>query len=229
MNSEEVGVTKPQPQNPIRQRMRIVFARGDNVRYVGHLDMVRSWERILRRAELPVAFTQGFNPRPRLAFASALPVGCTSDYEVLDVILGEMLGSDDVHHALDQAVPNGISIVEVSEQPYKSPALQTQLTASDFFVAVADESSEQLQSRVQSILDAEHIERQRRRKTYDLRPLILDMWVETGEGSEGIQLGIGMKLAAGQAGTGRPDEVVLALGLKINSAKIHRRKLIFQE
>ena len=103
--------------------------------------------------------------------------------------------------------------------PYSAPALQTQLSASEFFVTVA-EPNEDLHTRVRALLDAPRIERQRRDKTYDLRALILDMWVEDGQG-------IGMKLVAGEAGTGRPDEVVSALGLSITAVKIHRRRLFF--
>lgn len=217
--SEETKTVASEPAT--RQRVRIVFARGDNVRYVGHLDMVRTWERIIRRADLPIAYSEGFNPRPRLTFASALPVGCTSDDEVLDVILSQRLDLSEARKMLDRAMPDGIRVVDVSETPYSAPALQMQLTASEFFVA-ADEALEALRTRVQTLLDAPRIERRRRDKTYDLRALILDMWVEDAP------IGVGMKLLAGEAGTGRPDEVVSALELNITAVKIHRRRLFFE-
>lgn len=208
-----------------RQRVRITFARGDNVRYVGHLDMARTWERIVRRAGLPMAYSEGFNPRPRLSFAAALPVGCTSDQEVLDVILSEPRDPAEIRDRLNQAAPDGITVLDVSEVPYSAPALQTQTRAAEFAVTLLDPiSPEGMRQRVQALLDAESIERTRRDKTYDLRPLILDMSVEV---SETGQVRVGMTLKAEQSGTGRPDEVVAALGVDAAAVRIHRRRLIF--
>ncbi|HEY4690821.1 MAG TPA: TIGR03936 family radical SAM-associated protein [Anaerolineae bacterium] len=208
-----------------RQRVRITFARGENVRYVGHLDMVRTWERILRRADVPMAYSEGFSPHPRLAFAAALPVGCTSDQEVLDVIFSHPCDLADARARLEQAVPAGIHIVDVSEVPYSAPALQTQTRASEFVVTLPpDVSMVEAEARAQSLLDAPSIERTRRDKTYDLRPLILDMWVEPGEDGRAC---IGMTLKAEESGTGRPDEVVAALGWEATAVRIHRRKMIF--
>jgi len=214
-----------QPGHLSRQRVRITFARGENTRYVGHLDIVRTWERIIRRAQLPIAYSEGFNPHPRLTFAAALPVGCTSDQEVLDVILSLACDLADVRRRLDEAVPEGIRVVDVAETPYSAPALQTQTRAAEYtFLPPTDESVEQAQARVQALLDAESIERTRRDKTYDLRPLILDLWVE---GAESGRARIGMRLKAEEGGTGRPDEVAAALGWDAAEVKIHRRGLIF--
>lgn len=214
-----------QPVPPTRQRLRITFARGDNVRYVGHLDMVRTWERIIRRADLPIAYSEGFNPHPRLAFAAALPVGCTSDQEVLDVILSRPCDLADTWRRLDQAAPAGIAVVDLAEVPYSAPALQTQTRATEFVVTPSEELSvEEAQARVRSLLDRPSIERQRRDKTYDLRPLILDLWVETGEDGRAR---IVMQLKAEESGTGRPDEVASALGWDAAAVKIHRRRIFF--
>ncbi len=208
-----------------RQRLRITFARGERVRYVGHLDMVRTWERTIRRADVPIAYSEGFNPRPRLTFAAALPVGCTSDHEVLDVIVGRPCDPADVLEKLGQAVPPGIRVVEVVEVPYSAPALQAQTRAAEFVVTpLADEPIEQAQARVRSLLDAPSIERTRRDKTYDLRPLILALWAETGEDGRAR---IGMILKAEESGTGRPDEVAAVLGWDVTAVKIHRRKILF--
>ena len=214
-----------QPAAPIRQRLRITFARGENARYVGHLDMARTWERILRRADLPVAYSEGFNPRPRLTFAAALPVGCTSDQEVLDVILSQPRDLADVRARLDQAAPLGIHVVAVEEAPYSAPALPTQTRATEFVVTLpAEVSIDDAQARVQVLLAAASIERTRRDKTYDLRPLIVDLWVESGEDGRAR---IGMKLRAEESATGRPDEVVAALGWDAASVRSHRRRIIF--
>jgi radical SAM-linked protein len=205
--------------------VRVTFARGENTRYVGHLDMVRTWERIIRRADLPIAYSEGFNPRPRLTFAAALPVGCTSDQEVLDVILSPPCDLADVRARLDRAVPAGIQVVDLAEVPYSAPALQVQTRATEFLVtADTDEPVGQVEGRVRSLVDAPSIERKRRDKAYDLRPLILDLWVEP---SQAGRANVGMRLKAEESGTGRPDEVVAALGWDPAAVKIHRRKIIF--
>ena len=210
-----------------RQRVRVIFARGENARYVGHLDMVRTWERIIRRADLPIAYSEGFNPHPRLTFAAALPVGCTSEHEVLDVILSPLCDLSDVRARLDRAVPAGIQVLDVAEAPYSAPALQVQARATEFVVSVkTDEPLAQVQARAQALLAAPSVERTRREKTYDLRPLILDVWVEQGESG---WVGIGMRLKADESGTGRPDEVIAALGWDPTTVKMHRRKMIFAE
>lgn len=223
--TDEVKSTSPQPSHLTRQRIRITFARDGNTRYVGHLDMVRTWERVIRRARLPIAYTEGFNPRPRLTFAAALPVGCTSDQEVLDVILAHACNLSDVRRQLDGAVPEGIRVVDVAGVDYSAPALQTQTRAAEYTLAPMEgTSAEDAGSRVRALLDAPALARQRRDKTYDLRPLILDLWVEAGEDAE---TRVGMLLKAEEGGTGRPDEVAAALGWDATAVRIHRRRLIF--
>lgn len=187
--------------------------------------MVRTWERIIRRAGLPIAYSEGFNPHPRLAFAAALPVGCTSDDEVLDAVFSPPCDPADVCVRLDRAAPAGIRVIEAIETPYSAPALQTQLRAAEFVASLQDDTPiEQVQPIVQALLDATSIERTRRGKTYDLRPLILAMQVEPDQ--EG-RASVVMRLKAEESGTGRPDEVIAALGWEAAQVKIHRRKLIW--
>ncbi|HEX2036868.1 MAG TPA: TIGR03936 family radical SAM-associated protein, partial [Chloroflexota bacterium] len=72
-------------------RMRLVFAKRPSVRFIGHLDLVRLWERACRRAQLPLAYTLGFTPHPRLTFASPLALGATGDRELLDIYFTEAI------------------------------------------------------------------------------------------------------------------------------------------
>ena len=191
------------------------------------LDMARTWERIVRRAGLPMAYSEGFNPQPRLSFAAALPVGCTSDQEVLDVILSELREPAEIHDRLNQAAPEGITVLDVSEVPYSTQALQTQTRAAEFVVTLLDPiTPEDAHERVQTLVNAESLVRTRRDKTYDLRPLILDMSVEANENG---QVQVRMMLKAEESGTGRPDEVVAALGMDVAAVRIHRRRLIFAQ
>ena len=86
-------------------RLRIGFAKNDLMRFTGHLDLHRSWERIFRRAGLPLAYTQGFSPHPRINLASALPLGFTSEAELVDVWLEAELPLDEIARTLTARYP----------------------------------------------------------------------------------------------------------------------------
>ena len=79
-----------------RHRLRITFSKGDTLKYTSHLDLMRIWERSLRRAGAPLAYSSGFNPRPRLQLAAALPLGHTGEAEWLDALLEEPVRVDDL-------------------------------------------------------------------------------------------------------------------------------------
>src|SRR5512143_3067134 len=100
-----------------KQRLRVRFTRDETLQYVGHLDMARTWQRIVRRANLPLAYSEGFNPQPRLSFAAALPVGCTSDHEELDLLLSPPCVIDEVIIQLDRALPPGMKVISIEEMP----------------------------------------------------------------------------------------------------------------
>ena len=208
-------------------RYRLTFTRDRTVRFVGHLDLAKTWERILRRADLPVAFSQGFHPLPKITFASALPVGCTSDCELLDVVLSEPLDPSDVMARLVPALPAGIAATSVAQVPLNAPALQAELRWAEYVVTVeTNEAPEQIEQKVQAFLAAPTLPRERRGKSYDLRPLALSLVVEAARDSSAR---IVMRLLAdANAGTGRPDEVLAALGWGDAPVQIHRRKLGFE-
>jgi radical SAM-linked protein len=208
-------------------RYRITFTRDRTVRFVGHLDLAKTWERVLRRADLPVAFSQGFHPLPKITFASALPVGCTSEAEVMDVVLTEPIAPSDMAARLAPALPAGIAIASITEVPLNAPALQAALRWAEYVVTVeTDETREQVESKVQTFLAAPSLMRERRGKSYDLRPLALSLIVKAVSASSAQ---IAMRLLAdASAGTGRPDEVLAALGWADAPAQIHRRELGFE-
>jgi radical SAM-linked protein len=208
-------------------RYRITFARDRTVRFVGHLDLAKTWERILRRADLPVAYSQGFHSLPKITFASALPVGCTSECELMDVVLSGPMDPSELMAQLAPALPAGIAVTSVIEVPLNAPALQAKLRWAEYLVTVeTDESPEQVEQKVRAFLAAPTLPRERHGKGYDLRPLVLSLSVEAVQGSSAQ---IGMRLLAdANAGTGRPDEVLAALGWGDAPVQIHRRKLGFE-
>lgn len=207
-------------------RLRVVFTKQGWLSYVGHLDMAKTWERILHRASLPVAYSQGFHPQPKLQFASALPVGCASTAEVADVVLSQSLTPEAVLQALAPQMPDGLQVLSIVPVPLDAPALQAALHSAEYRLSV--ETSEPLEvigQRVQDLLKAASLPRQRRGKSYDLRPLILDVrLLEAGVG--GVTLWAHL-LASQGGGTGRPDEVLDALGLADVPTEICRTRLLF--
>jgi len=208
-------------------RYRITFTRDSSIRFVGHLDLARTWERILRRAGLPVAYSQGFHPQPKITFASALPVGCTSEAELMDVVLAEPLDPSAMRQRLEPTLPAGLSITSIAEVPLDAPALQAVLRWAEYRVTVeTDEPREHIEARVQALLAAPTLPRERRSKRYDLRPLVLALSVESVQPSC-VHLAMRL-LADANVGTGRPDEVIAALGWGDLPVHIHRRRLGFE-
>ncbi len=119
---------------PNPMRVRVTYAKRDALRYTGHLDLQRVWERVLRRSGLPILYSQGFNPLPRLQLAGALPLGIESRCEVMDFWLGERLELMAVAQALKAALPPGMDISNVSEVDLHAPALETQLKSAEYLV-----------------------------------------------------------------------------------------------
>ena len=121
-----------------RQRLRVTFTRDVTLKYIGHLDISKAWQRILRRAGWPLAYSEGFNPQPKITFAAALPVGCTSEHEVMDAVLSPALEIDDARARLERALPPGIKLRSIEAVALNAPALQTQLLSTEFEISVED-------------------------------------------------------------------------------------------
>jgi radical SAM-linked protein len=208
-------------------RLRINFAKTDAMRFTSHLDLHKSWERTIRRSGLPLVYSQGFNPRPKLQLASALPLGFTSDGEILDAWFAEIhLSIDQILEALHGSVPPGLLIHKVAEIDPSSPPLQTQLRSAKYIVTLLDTFPD-LEFRLENLQACDTLPRQRRGKTYDLRPLIISlsgMQVDDQDRSR-----IAIHLSAQEAATGRPEEVLAALGIPLETTLIHRSQLLFAE
>ena len=196
------------------------------MRFTSHLDLHKTWERTFRRARLPLAYSQGFNPHPHINLASALPLGFTGDQEVIDVWLEAPLPLDEIEQMLRRAAPPGIDVRQVVEVDAKAPTLQTILEASEFEVTLLEPEAN-LEPRLQALVDSPALPRQRRGKDYDLRPLLLQL-EPIPQQTPGDPQRFRTLLAAQANATGRPEEVLEALGIAPESARVHRTRLIFQ-
>jgi radical SAM-linked protein len=202
-------------------RIRITFAKQGALRYTGHLDLHKLWERAARRAELPLAYSQGFHPQPKMNMAAALPLGFSSRCEVLDMKLEHDISLDNLPTRLNGTLPTGLQVVDVQQVDERSPALQTQVRAAEYEVTLREavETSD-LAHKMDSVMQSKAIPRERRGKIYDLRPLIEELkLLQDGK--------IFMRLAAREGATGRPEEVLDVLGIAFEGTRIERTRLIF--
>jgi radical SAM-linked protein len=209
------------------QRQRIIFGKMGPARFIGHLDLARTLERALNRAQIPLAYTQGYNKRPRMQMASALPLGYTSDCEIADIWLIETEDPLRVKTRLKEKMSPGILIREVRVVPLKGAALQTLTVEATYQVTlrVPPERSE-LRVRIDDLLSATSIPRERRGKAYDLRSLVSELTLIEGDEAEAHMK---MRLALLPGKTGRPDEVVESLGFDPLDATYHRCEIILAE
>lgn len=208
-------------------RVRITFTKQGALRYIGHLDLHRVWERAMRRAELPISYSQGFHPQPKISLAAALPLGFSSRAEVLDVRLNETIPADEISNRLKDNLPPDIKVTDVQEVDERLPALQTLVLSAAYDVHLTEPvDGSELKRRVETLMMAESLIRERRGKTYDLRPLIeLMSVIIQADGSVWLKL----TLAAREGATGRPEEVLNALGIAPDTARVERTRLIFKE
>ena len=212
-------------------RYRVTFSKQGALRYIGHLDLHQVWERTIRRAGLPLAYTQGFHPGPKMQIAAALPLGFSGLAEIIDIWLQdapeggqgprppEASALEDYRARLQAAAPPGLNLLRLEPVDPHAPALQTQVSAAEYELTLL-EGLDDPAGRVASLLAQPSLPRERRGKPYDLRPLIEDLHLE-GES-------LSMTLAAREGATGRPEEVLDALGLPPEAARVTRKRLILR-
>ena len=212
-----------------KQRLRVTFSKESKLKYISHLDLVLAWERALRRAELPLAYSQGFHPQAKLQMASGLPLGYTGTAEVMDVVLNESMPAQAFFSRVSPVLPEGLTVKVVEEVDLKAPSLQSMLHQAEYRVFVKTSlSAQELSKRIADMLATDRLEQERVRKqrveTFDLRPLVDDVRLESVD-NEAI---LWMRLSAGQRGSVRPDAVLAALDVSDAHVRIERTKLLFE-
>jgi radical SAM-linked protein len=191
-------------QVPIRQRVRIRFTKQGDLRWVSHRDLMRTWERLFRRAEVPLGMTEGFHPKPRMNFPSALAVGIAGDDEMLEVELSQAWSAEQLQEALAAHTP-GLEVKQVDVMPSGSKKAQAARVAFD--VQVPEGRRAAAAQRIAEFLAAAscEIEREGRSTPLDLRPLVQELSLVDGT--------FKMRLRVDREGSARPREVLAAVGL----------------
>ncbi len=221
--NEAVSPTRPVAHSPSRpsavavQRLRFRFTKLKAMRWLSHLELQSVMERALRRAELPMAFSQGFSPRPKLAFATALPVGLASEAEWADVELRERLEVADFIQRVAEQLPEGLELIEASEVALSLLSLASQQEAAVYTIAKCEmrNANIKLKDRVAELLAADELWVERKTKNgpkrINVRPLLLSIEVVSHSATQPASHRLFVTLADGSAGKGRPGEVTALL------------------
>jgi len=205
-------------------RMRIRFAKEGKVRFVGHRDVARIWERGLRRVGLPVAYSQGFSPRPRLHFGLALPTGYESTAEYLDVDLEPVepqVDPESLAEPLTAALPVGMTVLAASELAPGSESLQQAVTSCTWRIVVGGTQAD-VEAAVTRVWSSPEVWLRRQRKgretTDDVRPSIVDLRVEE-PGTHEAELEAELRT---QPRGLRPSELIAVLGDRVEERRVRR-------
>lgn len=211
---------------PEIKRFRIQYTKDTPLRFIGHLDLLRAWERILRRARLPLAYTQGYHPHARINLGAALPLGFTSACELAEFWLQEEVEKEELVTKIEAQLPDGLTLHSLMEVPLRFPSLQKIIRSAIYEVRIQPQlAPAEAERRSVELLSRERIPMTRRNKAYDLRPLIEELQLRMDDGSPVFV----MRLQSREGATGRPDEVVRALDEDPLLAQIHRSQLILVE
>jgi radical SAM-linked protein len=212
------------------QRLRIKFSRGPEIKFISHLDIIRLWQRAFNRAGIEIAYSTGFTPHPRISLAAPLPLGVTSEAELMDMFCVKGVAPHYFVSAVNQQLPPGMTADKVYPIAPDLPSLQSQISQAEYRVEVESASGPaDIKAALAGMLALEHLPWQHQRDTgphqYDLRTLIDDLWVIDWQSQTGV---LGMRLRCDSQGSGRPEQVAAALGFKRRPDSIHRTLLILQ-
>jgi radical SAM-linked protein len=162
--------------------LRLRFAKRGPVRFISHRDVARAFERAFRVAELPVAFTRGFSPRPKVSFGPALAVGYESDAEYLDVECVHEVHDEDVARAVNGALPDGMAVTGIAALADRAPALQEVITSLAYRVTFEPVAAKDLSAAVDALLARRElpieVARKGERAIEDIRPAVRSLVVD---------------------------------------------------
>lgn len=207
-------------------RVRMTYAKLGNLRFIGHLDLQRLFERALRRTNLPLRYTQGFSPHMRINLASALPLGFIGEAEQMDFWLDDEVSLDEISNRLNIALPAELILKNLQVIENQKPSLQASLLTSEFEIVLPpDLDPGNMQDQMNALLEQDSLPVQRRKKTVDLKNLILT-WQLDREPAKTLLV---TSMKATPLENGRPDELLVLLGIDPADCVITRTKLVFSE
>ena len=202
------------------------YRKGEELRWIGHLDLKRTLERALRRAQMPLELTQGHNPHPKLSYGPPLSLGVTGEAEVFSLYLQEAVTVEEVKRRLNEQLPPGFSVVDVWLVPgYKKKETFGELDLAEYVATLPTALPvEEVQDRLSGLLAREELlvtrHGEHEDRELDVRPMILSLRAEEGGDEQAV---VRMRVQTGSHGGARPQEIVTLLGLcEPEVARIHR-------
>jgi len=219
---------QPEQQAPPVQRVRLRYAKRGRLRFTSHRDFSRAFERALVRARVPVAYSSGFNPHPRISYAGAAPTGAASEAEYLEIGLAQQVRPETVRKALDDALPPGLDVLEAVTSAGGS--LADRLAASLWRISLVGSSDDQVRAGVVDFLGHEQVEVERMTKkglrTFDCRAAVVTLTSPDDPGPERECAILEVVLRHGTPSV-RPDDVLAGLrasaGLEVGTAPLYER------
>jgi radical SAM-linked protein len=215
--------SQPEQQAPPVQRLRIRYAKRGRLRFTSHRDFSRAFERAVFRARIPMAYSSGFNPHPRISYAGAAPTGSASEAEYLEIGLAEVIDPSRAHADIDEALPDGLDVIEVVAS--SGGSIADRLEASWWRLTLDDLGVEEAQRAVDALLATDEVMVERMTKKgirrFDARAAIVSVTVlEPGEDRPSCAI-LDVVLRHGSPSV-RPDDVLAALretsGLGVTAA-----------
>jgi radical SAM-linked protein len=175
---------RPNPSAAAVQKLRLRYAKRGPLRFTSHRDVARAFERALRRARVPMAYSQGFNPHPKVSWIGASPTGVASEAEYVEIQLVEVLEPDELVRMLDEAMPPGLDLLEAVGVPIGADggSLADRMEASRWRIELPGVASDTLRAAFEQVLAADVVEVERLTKhgmrTLDARSAIVSGRVE---------------------------------------------------
>ena len=234
------------PEPPSVQRLIFHVSITGQSRFLAHLETMNAWIRTLRRARAPMAYSEGFRPHPKVAFATARPMAEESMSEHMDVTLNKRVDPAVLMAQLQVTAPSGFGVLGVREVPVKSPSLMSQVAGADY-IFVIDAPPSDLHKRVMNLHEARELPVQRKRKqrkkkgrwrrepamrTIDMRPHLrsiglIDKSGQLGVSLEAHQRALSVELDVVEGRGCKPLEIVRLLDLPLHSVRVVRMRTRF--
>ena len=207
-------------------RALIRFGKQPRLRFISHLDLQRFFQRAVNRTGLPIAWSQGFNPHPVMSFGSALALGWTSEYEVIDIKLSAPMGRKRTEDAVRAALPEDLPVLEVRMIDDKHPAPMALVRMSDYRITLDGENARSVIDAAPEFLSRKSVMAVKKSKSgekeIDVRPMAIDL--------KQTETGLLCRLMLTEQNTLKPDLLVKALseiaGVEPPEARIHRTMLL---
>ena len=203
---------QPEQQAPPVQRLRIRYAKRGRLRFTSHRDFSRAFERAIFRARIPMAYSSGFNPHPRISYAGAAPTGSASEAEYLEIALAEVIDPASAHADIDEALPEGLDVIEVV--PSSGGSIADRLEASVWWLTLDEPRPQELPDAVAALLATEEVLVERMTKKglrrFDTRAAIASLSILDPGADRPACAILDVVLRHGSPSV-RPDDVLAAL------------------